>query len=61
MYYIILSRFFNVIFIHVGLKGNCGEDVCLTNASAINLISRKIDLLVISPQFDASYFVCKGF
>ena len=31
----LLSKFFNIIFIDMEPKGNCGEDVCLTNASAV--------------------------
>jgi len=54
-----LSKFSNAIFIHVELKGNCGEDVCLTNASTIELVNHRRDLLILSPQFSASYFLCK--
>ena len=44
--YISFSLFkFNVIFIHVELKGNCGEDVCFNNArSALEFVNLKKDL-----------------
>jgi len=53
-----LSKFFNAIFIHVELKENCGEDVCFINArSAVELVSHKRGLIILSPQFRASYFL----
>jgi len=44
--YIVFSLFkFNFIFIHVKLKGNCGEDVCFNNArSTFELVNLKEDL-----------------
>jgi len=55
---ITLSKFLNAIFIHVELKGNCGEDVCFINASStVQLVSHERDLIILSPQFSASYFL----
>jgi len=43
-YYILLFKF-SVIFIHVELKGNCGEDVCFNNVrSAVELGNLKKNL-----------------
>ena len=49
---------FNVIFIHLELKGNCGEDVCFNNARSVaEMVKLKKNLGFLSPQFRAPHFL----